>query len=437
MNKPYRRYWNFYYPLLLTSVVMQSEPFFQNRALAQYSADGLQLAIFANAGSCYQAICALLIFVPQVVTMMATNPAAARRCQIFTLAVGAALALPLFFIAYTLPGEKVMSALLAVPLSLMDDVQAYLKWLAPMVIIEAQIFHNTGRLIAAGRTAVITRLNFLHLIVIVALLHLGVWLRWEAVFTLATATLSANLLHLLLMQFAARRAVNRHWHADLEPATYRQLWAFYWPMAITGVMFALSRPIIYRYVNFLPPEQAIGLLAALRVAFDAGFFFQAPVNQMRNLFTSFPAAEQSAIRRFSFWVSGAFCAAIMLAAFTPLGEYFFRDALGLTGKVKEMTAAAFMVLSLNPLIIAFRNIYHGELMNRRQTGGMAVGALARTGVIWVLSLFTYQMGWLNHWTGAGLMLSGFIIEAVTAYWSVRRLRRREAVGSEEQLKIDN
>ena len=418
-----RRYWAFYWPLLLTSIVIQLESQFQNRTLAQYAADGRELAVFANASSAFHSTNALLIFIPQLVTVMALTPGAARRTQRFALFFGLALALPLFFMAYTAGGGASLQAVFGVPDAFIGPVQGYLQWLAPLIILEAQIFHNVGRLLLEKRTKVITRLNLLHMGVLVGLLETGRYLGWRSVVTLAVATITANLAHWATTEIAVRRPGARAACPGGATASYRELWAFYWPLALTGVLFSVSRPIIYRYVNFLPAAEAQTTIAALRVAFDAGFIFQAPVNQLRNLFTTFGQDEQPRVRRFTLYVSGAYSLIMVAAAFTPLSRLFFRDLVKLDGEVLALTVGAFAVLCLNPLIIAVRNIYHGELLNRHRTGGMALGALLRALLIWLLSLGCYYAGWLNHYTGAGLMIFGFAIETLAAWLAVVRLDR--------------
>lgn len=425
------RYWSFYWPLLLTSLVIQFESQFQNRTLAQYAADGCELAVFANASSAYQSLNALLTFVPQLVTVMAIGALGARRCQRFVLGFALALALPLIGVAYTAAGGAALTAVFGVPPEQVAPVQGYLAWLAPLIVVSAQIFHNVGRLLLARRTKLITRLNLLHMALLVGGLQLGRWLGWRSVVTLAVATIVANLAHWAASEWAARRgaapgaALGGAGTAAGEPRGYRDIWAFYWPMAITGVLFAVSRPVIYRYVNFLPAAQAMAIIAALRVASDASFIFQAPVNQLRHLFTTFPAAELPRVRRFSLLVSGVYTLIIAVVAFTPLSRWYFGGLLDLKGEVLTMAVGAFAALTLNPMIIAFRNVIQADLINRRHTGGMALGALLRVLIVWALSLVCYHGGFLNHYTGAALMLFGFTMEACTSWLALRRLRRAD------------
>lgn len=213
--------------------------------------------------------------------------------------------------------------------------------------------------------------------------------------------------------------------AAAPSTTYRALWAFYWPMAMTGLMFALSRPIIYYFVNRLPDEATvISTLAALRVAFDTGMFFQAPVNQFRHVYAQFGAGDPVGVRRFMLATTGVYVGMMALVALTPLGDGLFTGYLKIAPESLAAVRETFLVMCFGPMMIAIRNVFHGELIIRRNTRGMAGGGLFRIGAVALLSFTCYRMGWLNHVTGAAIMVAGFAFEAFGAYRAARALALR-------------
>jgi hypothetical protein len=91
--------------------------------------------------------------------------------------------------------------------------------------------------------------------------------------------------------------------------------------------------------------------------------------------------------------------------------------------VLEQAVGAMRMLCLGPLVIASRNLHHGQMMIRRRTNGMAAGAILRVLAIFVLSALLFRLGWLNYRTSALLMIVGFAAEALAARVAVGRLAK--------------
>ncbi len=419
-NRPYSV---FYWPLALTSVAMQLESQFQNAVLARFPDGDVELATFALASSSFQLLNAFLIFVPQTVTVLATSPRARAACLRHVVLISLGLSFPMALLAYTPVGSGALTLLLRIPHAMLPSVVQYLRWLTPLLLVNALRQHYTGVLIQSERTRAVTVLNFVHLGSLLLVLLLGRIRGWGALGTLASATITSNLLHLALIAALTGRSGGQNRERPgrpdpSKPLTFRKFFEFFWPVAFTSGMFALSRPVTYAFIN--RTSSAVATVAALRLAFDFAMFFQNQVNQFRHLYATYGATDPEGVRRYTLRATVGLTAAMAAIAFSPLSRIVFGQWMGVEGQVLEQAVGALRVMCLGPLVIAFRNLHHGDMMIRRRTRGMAAGAALRVLAILGGSWALFHLGLLNHLGAAFLMVLGFFVEALVSRHAVRR-----------------
>ena len=185
-------------------------------------------------------------------------------------------------------------------------------------------------------------------------------------------------------------------------------------------MFALSRPILYAAIG--GTGDGILTIAALRIAFDFTFFFQQAANQFRHFFVTFGLDAMAEKRRFMIRVALGLTLAMALTAFTPLGPLLIAEGIGAEAEVTRRALAALQVMTLLPLLIILRNLFHGILMVEERTGGMAVGSILRVLTIAGLAQLLAPVGLLTPSTAAWTLLAGFATETAVVAYRVLRLR---------------
>ncbi len=421
-------YGRFYWPLALSGMAILLENQFQNGILARYPDAGLELATFALATSSFQLVNALLVFIPQMVAVMARNPESRRTCLRFAHLAGLLLSCPLLCMGFTDAGADLLADWLNIPAAVLPAVRRYLQWLAPLVWVNGIRHYCTGILVLAERTRSVTLLNGIHLAVLVLILFAGRAAGWAALPTLALATVSSNLVSFALGIGMARGAPILEQHAcNDRPVTLGSLLAFFWPLATTSMFFAMSRPVLFAYLNLT--SDAVVAIAALRVGFDFCLLFQNPVNQFRHVYATFGAKDPRGVARFMVKVTGLYLGLMALMVYTPLSRLVFVRLLGLEGELLVRSLQTARVMLAFPALIMVRNLYHGQMMVRRRTNGMAVAALLRVGTIALASKLLLLGGWLNHRTGALVFTLGFLAEAAIARQAVRRRTRTDAARS--------
>ena len=199
---------------------------------------------------------------------------------------------------------------------------------------------------------------------------------------------------------------------------YAELIRFYIPMTTTGIMFALSRPILYGFVGRTPA--GLVSIAALRVGFDFSMIFQQAANQFRHFFVTYGLDDLAEKRRFMALVGGGITLTMLAIATTPLSDAVLGNLLGLRDPVKARAVEVILIMCLLPGIIVLRNYFHGILMVRRRTAGMAAGGILRVAGIYAIAQLLFALGALNHVSAAFVLLTGFGIETAAVMVAARR-----------------
>ena len=176
--------------------------------------------------------------------------------------------------------------------------------------------------------------------------------------------------------------------------------------------------MLFAFVARAP--DGVATIAALRVAFDFSHVFQQAANQFRHFFVTFGLDDLAAKRRFMILVCAAITGIMLAVALTPLSDWLLGRLLGVHGLVLAHAVEALLVLCLMPAVIVVRNYYHGLLMVRRRTTGMAVGGALRVLAMAALAQTAYAVGGLDHTTAAAILLLGFATETLAVLVSAKR-----------------
>jgi hypothetical protein len=201
---------------------------------------------------------------------------------------------------------------------------------------------------------------------------------------------------------------------------------FFVPVSTTGIMFALSRPVLFAFVSRTP--NGLLAIAALRIAFDFSMLFQQAANQFRHFFISFGFDDIQAKRRFMVVVALGITAIMAAFALTPLSNWIWGSVMGVPAELMDSSVEVLMIMCLMPAVIVYRNYFHSRLMHLRRTAGMAYGGILRVAGIFILAAATFQLHMLNHLSAAAILIFGFVIEALIAQNANQRAVRTATPG---------
>lgn len=407
------QYWRFYWPLALTGLAMVLGVQFQNAALARYPEAVTELAVFALGYSTFGFFRASLNFIAQLSNVFARSAASMRQCHRYVFLVSVIIMLPLIFLGHSQIGADLLSRLYGIDADLTARVQEYLIYLAPIILLGAQRFFYTGLLVQARLTGWVTVLNLTFLVAVIAGLIAGFTLGFKPVYVLVGAETFAIVCQLAATLWVRHRYYRLPEADEDEGLTFRELTGFFVPVSMTGVMFALSRPVLYAFVSRVP--NGLLAIAAMRVAFDFSMIFQQAANQFRHFFVTFGLDDLPGKRRFMALIGTAITAIMLVFALTPLSDLVWRDLMSIPDDVRALAVEVFLVMCLLPAVIIVRNYYHGRLMVERRTSGMAVGSILRVVGIYAGAQILFSLGWLSYLTASVILILGFVIETFVVF----------------------
>ncbi len=407
-----REYWRFFWPLSLDGIVLLLGQQFQNAVLARYPESERELAVYAVAGGLIFLFNSSLVFLPQLVNVYARSEQGRRRTLQFIVIVCLLMSLPMAWSSLSGIGRRLLGRLYGLEETMLQATALYLAYLSPLVLLGGLRCYFSGLLIQSKMTGWVTINHILYLLVQVGLLILGLRSGWRAVETVVLGNAAASFGELALSAYACTlRPPSSLPDKSSIQVTFQEMFAFFWPTAVTSLMFALSRPVIFSFIA--RSGDATPILAALRVGFDFGMLFFVPMNQFRHVYVTFGDEDAQGIKRFAITVMTISIALMLLVSLTPLSRIILGELLGVRGDLLVMARETILVMCLIPAFMTLRNFYHGRLLRSRKTVLMGVGGLSRIVIIYTASWLFWQLDWLDHRAAAFILGLGFLAEALT------------------------
>ena len=392
---------------------------FQNATLARYPEAVTELAILALSLGVFSFFNASQQFIAQLSNVYARSKQGSRRAWRFVVAASIITTTPLFFLATAPAGASLIALIFSIEPAVVERVREYLLLLCPLIMLNGQRHYFTGLLAQARLTGWITVFNFIYLGTVITALVSGFALGAPPVLVVVGSETFAVCLLIALLLFAYRYFYSLPETPEHSDVRYQELVKFFIPVSTTGVMFALSRPILFAFVARMP--DGLLTIAALRVAFDFSMIFQQAANQFRHFFITFGFTDLRNKIRFMIVICGGLTGCMLLFTLTDLADLVWNKSMGLSTELTGLAIDVTLIMCLMPAIIIYRNYYHGRLMNERRTGGMAYASIIRVIGIYVAAQILFTLQWLSHTSAAFILILGFVIEAYFARRAVYRI----------------
>lgn len=414
----YRHYWAFYWPLALTACFLLLGLQVFNAVLARYPNAERELAVFAYAISFIHFLEVATAFMPQMVMVYGRTQVARRRVLYFCLGIGLLFSAIACLLGVTDWGNRLVAIAYGIEADILNEVVRYLAWLFPTILFRTLFHYFAGILTQNDKTRLVSLSTFVGVGLGVVICLYGYRSGWSAFATLVSAQLSASLGMLLGSIVAYVRYYRGVEEVDFCDPDYRDLFRYFWPVSVTGMSFGIGRPVIYAFVSRTP--DALLTIAALRVGLDFFMIAQAALNQLRSLLPSLGLTHLREKKRFIMAVTSGFTLFMACLVFTPLDRLVLQQGLGLNADLFLYVKQTLTVILFTPAILAIRNYYHGILLTKKQTGGIAMGSALRISAILLSCWLLLSLGWLNSWTAPLVMVLGFLAETLVIWLLSRR-----------------
>lgn len=424
-----RRYFGFYWPLALTGSIGLSGMLVKNFILLSFEDGVHELALYALAWSVFLPVQSATWMVSQAVNVLVGGRESLASNIRFFGGVVLALTLPLVWLGFSASGADALAHVYSVDEARIGGIQLYLRWFCPLPFILTALQFIRGLLIQVEATKITTALEAGRIVLLIVSLWGGYQLGWSPLLTLVVGQLATDGLNLALhLRFLL--PYRAHWQRhEPNPVRFRGILRFFWPVALTTLMFSFSRPILFSFITAIPPgdmPDGISLdtmISGLSLAFGFIPVFMNPINQFRNVFVNFARADLAGVVMLLRLSIAGFTIIMLGFALSGLDGLFFRHLQGASRETQAIGEEAFLVACALPIIMGWRNYYHGLALAHRRTTSMGIASITRNITVYAASAVLLEIGHLNATTAMAAMLCGFASEVVWMNLMTARWRR--------------
>lgn len=206
------------------------------------------------------------------------------------------------------------------------------------------------------------------------------------------------------------------------PLTAAYVLRFYWPLAITIGIQALSRPIINLFVA--RGTDGTESLAVLTIVYALAHLPYGWLNELKNLPPAFQRQDPEGriIRRFTAVCGMISFGTMALMFWTPVRFFLLETLIGVDHDFAVRCTVPLIIFSFFPLAVTIRSYLHGIALRDHRTGAIAPSGPARAGaiviVVNVLALFDLH----GAIRGVAALYSGFVTETIVVRWRMGKGR---------------
>jgi len=262
-------------------------------------------------------------------------------------------------------------------------------------------------------------------------LGIGLWIRDIPGIIVGTTAVAAGVVaEAIFAAFSVRPVLRRQMpeRGALDPVlTWRKLFHFYVPLALTPLMSLLVLPILSAGMGRMP--RALESLATLPALNGLIFVFRSlglAYNEVVVALFERPGSKQALVR-FTRVLTVVLTALLALLAVTPLGDVWFLHISGLPPALATLGAVGLIIAIALPGLGVFQSWYQGILVAIHRTRGIseAVG-IALIGVLATIVTGIYFGTIPGLWVGMSAQLMGNVLQTLWLKWRCQKALARVA-----------
>jgi Na+-driven multidrug efflux pump len=194
--------------------------------------------------------------------------------------------------------------------------------------------------------------------------------------------------------------------------TYRRIFIFWGPLALTWLMMALEQPILIAFIARL--AEAKLNLAAFGIAGSFAMIIEAPVIMLMSASTALVTGRHSyrKLRRFTDLLNIGVTCIQLLVLIPPVFRFIVISLMGVPEEVARLAHIALLIFLPWAASIGYRRFFQGILIRNNLTRRVTYGTLVRLSVILTAGLILFSSGVNGAYVGAGAMSLAVFTEAI-------------------------
>jgi len=191
------------------------------------------------------------------------------------------------------------------------------------------------------------------------------------------------------------------------PQSYRAIWNFYLPLALTSTISLAVQPMVTFFMG--QARFSLESLAVLPVINALVFIFRTPgLSFQETAITMLGRSWENfaVVRRFALILGGAAATGLALIALTPVADIWLQRVSGLTPELAGFAHLPIRILVIMPALSVWLSMQRALCVATRKTGPITwASALEVVGILAVLFVAIR----LGNWVGATAAATAFIV----------------------------
>jgi len=197
-----------------------------------------------------------------------------------------------------------------------------------------------------------------------------------------------------------------------EKLTYRTIFLFWVPLALTWLMMSFEQPFLIAFIARL--NEAKYNLAAFGIAGSFAMIIEAPIIMLMSASTALVRGRYSykKLKRFTDILNAGITLIQLIILIPPVFNYIVIGLMEVPEEVARLAHIALIIFLPWAASIGYRRFYQGILIRNNLTRRVTYGTLVRLSVIVAMGLLLYFAGVKGAYVGAGAMSLAVLCEAI-------------------------
>ncbi len=197
-----------------------------------------------------------------------------------------------------------------------------------------------------------------------------------------------------------------------EKLTYRRIFLFWGPLALTWLMMAFEQPFLIAFIARL--NDAKYNLAAFGIAGSFAMIIESPIIMLMSASTALVTGCNSyrKLKRFADILNAGVTGIQIVLLIPPVFNYIVISLMEVPEEVARIAYIALIIFLPWAASIGYRRFYQGILIRNNLTRRVTYGTMVRLSVIMIVGMLLYLAGIKGAYVGAGAMSLAVICEAV-------------------------
>ncbi len=205
-----------------------------------------------------------------------------------------------------------------------------------------------------------------------------------------------------------------------ERLTYRRIFLFWGPLALTWLMMAFEQPFLIAFIARL--SEAKYNLAAFGIAGSFAMIIESPIIMLMSASTALVTGRNSyrKLKKFTDILNATITGVQLIILIPPVFNFIVIGLMEVPENVANLAHTALIIFLPWAASIGYRRFYQGILIRNNLTRRVTYGTIVRLSVIVVVGLLLYFAGVRGAYLGAGAMSLAVICEALATRMMVSK-----------------